>query len=76
MLTDAEREKRLAELHAEDRRRAEEFRAAFARNAEVNALAEARRNPENDLRFDEERENGVAEDKHLRRRGYVDGDGI
>lgn len=69
MLTRAQ-EQRLAELHAEDRRRAEEFREAYRRNAELNALAEARRHPGNDLRRDEENENGVAEEDLLRRRGW------
>ena len=66
MLTDAEREKHLAEVHAEDKRRAEEFRAAFARNAELNALAEARRDPENDLRRDLEHEDGTEDDERER----------
>ena len=72
-LTDTERHKLLkllAELRATDRRRAATFREAYARNAELNAEFEARRDPANDLRRDEENENGVAEEDLLRRRGW------
>lgn len=63
-------EKLLAELHAEDRHRAAAFRAAYARNAGLNAQIEASRDPDNDRRRDEENENGVAEEDLLRRRGW------
>ena len=69
-------QKRLAELHAEDRRRAEEFRAAYARNAELNRQIAARRNADNDMQHDLEREDGTAEARWLRRRGYVDAYGL
>lgn len=64
----------LAGLHTEDRRRAAAYREAYRRNAELNARAEALRDPDNDLRYDGERENGVAEEDLLRRRGWDDGD--
>ena len=64
------RQKLVADLHTEDQRRAATFTAAYARNAELNAEIEARRDPDNDLRRDEENENGVAEENLLRRRGW------
>lgn len=75
MLTDAQKQ-RVAELHAEDRRRSAEWREAYRRNRELNALLAARRDPDNDLLRDEAHENGAEEDDLLRRRGYVGEDGI
>lgn len=72
MLTNTERRKLLAELHADDRRCAEAMHEAYRRNAEANAAGYARRHPDNDLRRDEENENGVAEERLVKERGWDD----
>ena len=71
-LTDTERHKLLAELRATDRLRDAEFREAYARNAELNAQIEARRNEDNptDCEYDVEHTDGTEDAEREARRGW------